>query len=474
MDFWRKLEASIRKRGSLLCVGLDPVRELVPAKYADIAEFGKAVIDATRDAACCYKPNIAFFEALGGEGLHALSEILAYIPNDIPVILDAKRGDIASTAAAYARAAFDVLGADAVTVNPYFGSDGVQPFMAYEDKGVFVLCKTSNPSAGEVQDWSHGGIPLYRHIADLASQWSGDREVGLVIGATYPEAIADIRAHAPDTWFLIPGVGAQGGELAAVLRSGLRADGMGVLVNASRSIIYAENPHDAAVNLAEEIRRERERVIGEMASRSRVPTIRDQEIDSLARGLYEARCVQFGDFTLHSGAHSPIYIDLRLLVSYPNLLMDVARAYARLLEPLRYDRIAAIPYAALPIGAAVSLHTGAPMIYPRREVKAYGTQRQIEGLYNPGEHVVLLDDLVTSGASKVTAMQPLLAEGLVVEDIIVLIDRQQGGTEDLTRQGYRVHAALTLRELLESLERQQLVSVEDASRVRTYIDAAQA
>ncbi|MHB9033679.1 MAG: orotate phosphoribosyltransferase [Anaerolineae bacterium] len=159
----------------------------------------------------------------------------------------------------------------------------------------------------------------------------------------------------------------------------------------------------------------------------------------------------------------------RLLVSYPKLLMEVARVYAELLAPLQYARIAAIPYAALPIGAAVSLYTGAPLIYPRREIKSYGTQRQIEGLYAAGERVVLLDDLVTSGASKVIALQPLLAEGLEVKDIIVLIDRQQGGTEDLSRQGFTVHAALTLHELIDALERQKLITSDVADSVRAYI-----
>jgi uridine monophosphate synthetase len=146
----------------------------------------------------------------------------------------------------------------------------------------------------------------------------------------------------------------------------------------------------------------------------------------------------------------------------------VARFYAELLAPLKYDRIAAIPYAALPIGAAVSLYTGAPLIYPRREVKSYGTQKLIEGEYTANERVVLLDDLVTSGASKVAALQPLLAEGLIIQDIIVLVDREQGGTEDLIRQGYTVHAALTLRELVAALERQNLITSEEARKVRLY------
>jgi len=159
MNFWDKLERSIRKRDSLLCVGLDPRPDRIPKRYVSVGDFNKAIIDATADQACIYKPNIAFYEALGEEGMRALRETLDYIPDDTPVLLDAKRSDIASTAAAYAKAAYEDLGVDALTVTPYLGRDGVDPFLAYEDRGVFLLCKTSNPSAGEIQDWTQGGQP---------------------------------------------------------------------------------------------------------------------------------------------------------------------------------------------------------------------------------------------------------------------------------------------------------------------------
>jgi orotidine 5'-phosphate decarboxylase subfamily 2 len=213
MDFWSKLAASVERHNSLLCVGLDPAVGRVPPAYADVAAFTRAIIDQTADLACVYKPNIAFYEALGPEGLEALRETLAHIPEGTPVILDAKRSDISSTAAAYARAAFEVWGVDALTVNPYLGWDGIEPFAAYGDRGLFVLCKTSNPSSGDIQDWTQQGRPLYRHVADLAAQWAGDGEIGLVVGATYPEVVADLRQVAPQAWFLVPGVGAQGGDL---------------------------------------------------------------------------------------------------------------------------------------------------------------------------------------------------------------------------------------------------------------------
>ena len=466
MDFWAKLTESATKRHSLLCVGLDPYPERMPARFGSVAAFLKHIIEVTADQACIYKPNIAFFEALGEEGMRALRQVIEHVPEDRPVLLDAKRNDISSTASAYARAVFDVLGVDALTVNPYLGYDGIAPFLAYEDRGVFVLCKTSNPSAGQVQDWSQGGAPLYRHIAELAGEWSGGREIGLVVGATYPEAIADIRARHERCWFLVPGVGAQGGDLQAALQAGLRADGLGMLINASRGILYAEDPREAAEALCEQINGVRSQTRAHKgADERRLPRVL-----ALARALHDAGCVQFGDFVLHSGAHSPVYVDLRRLVTYPEALARVAEAYGELLRQLTFDRIAAIPYAALPIGSAVILRTGQPMIYPRREAKAYGTRRQIEGVYAPGETAVVLDDLISSGGSKLEAIDVLEEAGLHVSDVVVLIDREQGGRRDLAARGYALHAVLTLREMVTALVNDGRLSAEEGIRVHRYLD----
>ncbi len=466
LSFWQRLTASITRRNSLVCVGLDPHPGRLPKGSATVRDLLYRVIDETADIACVYKPNIAFFEADGLDGLALLEDVLAHIPDDIPVILDAKRADISSTADAYVHAAFDWLGVDAVTVNPYLGADGVCPFLARRDRGVFVLCKTSNPSAGEIQDWEQGGVPLYRHVAERARTWAGDDQIGLVIGATYPEAIAEMRAASADTWFLIPGIGAQGGELDTVLRAGLRDDGMGVLINSSRGIVYADDPHGAAEELRTRIQAVREATRSGEGSTPELARLR-----RLARTVFEAGCVQFGDFVLHSGAHSPVYVDLRRLASHPTALQEAAHHYAALLCGLSYDRLAAIPYAGLPIGTAVSLLTGEPMIYPRREVKEYGTRRTIEGEYAEGERIVLIDDLISSGGSKLEALAPLLAAGLICTDVVVLINREQGGAEDLARHGYRLHAVATLRELVTALEADRLVSPQDAARVRDYLAA---
>lgn len=248
MTFREKLEAAAARNGSLLCVGLDPDPARLPVD--SVAEFNRAIVEATADLVCAYKPNVAFYEALGEEGYAALRETLAAIPPEIPTIGDAKRGDIGNTARAYARAAFDVLGFDAVTVNPYLGSDSLAPFIEREDRGVFVLCRTSNPGAADLQDLAiggdGGGRPLYEVVAELARGWNTRGNVGLVTGATYPEELRRVRELCPEMLLLVPGVGAQAGDLAAAVRAGLDARSGGILVNASRGVLYASTGQDFA------------------------------------------------------------------------------------------------------------------------------------------------------------------------------------------------------------------------------------
>jgi len=447
MGFVKKLKASVARNDSLLCVGLDPRPDRIPPSYDSVLAFNTAIIEATADLVCAYKPNYAFYEALGLEGLRTLAETIERIPTDIPVILDVKRSDIGPSAAAYARAAFEVWKADAVTVNPYLGWDGVQPFLEYEDRGVFLLCHTSNPSAPKVQTWRQHGVPLYEHIIDLAISQTQDERLGFVVGATYPSVLREIREKIPRSWLLVPGVGAQGGDLEVVLKAGLRLDGSGLIVNSSRGVIYASSPREAAQDLRRRINLVRE-------LRSLGSTKECEFAGDLIEALFDIGCVRFGDFVLRSGKRSPVYIDLRRLASYPRVLDQAVRMYIRLLRPLRFQRIAAIPYAALPIGTAVSLALDVPLIYPRKEAKRYGTRRGIEGEYAASDRVVLLDDLITEGGSKLEAIESLRREGLIVEDIVVLIDREGGGMEQLQAAGYRVHAAFTLSEMMRNIHAQ--------------------
>lgn len=480
--FFAKLEAAACRRNSLVCVGLDPVAEQLPARYrtgrgglaADLLAWNRSIIEQTAEFVCAYKPNSAFYEALGPAGMELLQRTLELIPPEVCVILDAKRGDIGSTAAAYAQACFANPRVDAVTASPYLGRDSLEPFFQQHERGVFVLCHTSNPGAADLQeleisDWRtldrEPNQPLYIHIARQAPKWSP--KVGLVVGATFPDAVARVRKAAPETWFLVPGVGAQRGDLEATVVAGLRADGLGIIVNASRGIGVAADHGVAAAELRDAINRVRERVSQRTPERAAV------SVPAVIAGLVELEAVKFGDFTLASGIHSPIYIDLRLLVSMPALLAQVAEQYATLLSGLPYDRIAGVPYAALPIATALSLCTGAPMIYPRKEVKAYGLGKEIEGGWQPGERVVIVEDLITSGGSTIATAERLRAAGLVVEHVIVLIDREQSGVEKLAAAGITAHSVYRLSEMLETLVGAGALARERADAVSAFIRQAQ-
>ena len=260
--FFSFLERRVDDCSSLLCVGLDPHVSLLPEPSAASAlHFCLRIVKQTSAYAAAFKPNAAFFEVFGPAGWTALKQVIEAIQEEsdrkgsmIPVILDAKRGDIASTAEAYAKSAFEELGADCITLNPYLGKDSIEPFLGYKERGAFLLCKTSNPGAGDLQDVSvNGGSPLYVHVAKLAQEWNTANNIGLVVGATQPDALARVRAAAPNLWFLSPGVGAQGGDLHQALEAGLRQDGSGMLINVSRSIAKAEKPGLAAAELRDEI-----------------------------------------------------------------------------------------------------------------------------------------------------------------------------------------------------------------------------
>ena len=245
MTFIDKLSAAWTTNNSLLCVGLDPDLERFPEAFKrqpdGIFEFCKEIIDATADLACSFKPQIAYFAALGAE--RQLEQICAYLrahyPH-IPLILDAKRGDIGATARQYAREAFDRYGADAVTVNPYMGSDSVEPYMEWSERGVIILCRTSNPGGSDLQFLQSEGKPLYQHVAGLvANKWNTNGQCALVVGATFPEELAQVRAIVGDMPLLVPGVGAQGGDVQATVTAGRTANGTGMMINSSRAILYA-------------------------------------------------------------------------------------------------------------------------------------------------------------------------------------------------------------------------------------------
>ncbi len=531
-NFFSRLECLALEKHSLLCVGLDPHPKDLPTPHAAAArDFCLRLIEATHETAIAFKPNAAFFEALGPAGWLALGEVINAVPDSIPVLLDAKRGDIASTAEAYARSVFERLGADAVTLNPYLGGDSLAPFTRDPEKGVFLLCKTSNPGAADLQDLplgQAGMATLYEYVAHLAAGWNEHGNLGLVVGATQLKALKRVRAAAPGLWFLAPGVGAQGADPSEALQAGLREDGLGMLVPVSRAIARSDDPAKAARELRDTFNRFRDpshvvrgtlhashgtshpspsvdrpstssdpalSEIGEIGTVEGSPSAQGSaseqdkhstsapapdtlhivhgtlhtELVSLADSLLHLGCVQFGEFTLKSGQRSPIYIDLRRLVADPGVLSQVAEAFASILHGLEFDCLAALPYAALPIGTAVSLLGGWPLVYPRKETKEYGTKAEVEGLFKEGQVAVVLDDLISTGGSKLEGIEKLTAVGLQVRDVVVLIDRQSRSADFMGEQGYRLHAVFHLPELLGYWEKARRVPAEQIERARAFL-----
>lgn len=251
MKFQTQLDTAMTSSNSLLCVGLDPVMDKLPQSVSgSFFEFNKQIIDATHDLVCAYKPNAAFYEALGSVGIEELKKTCLYIKNrysNIPIILDAKRGDIGSTNEGYASMAFHYLEVDAITLQPYLGYESLAPFFTHTNKGLIILCRTSNPGAGEYQDLVLNGEPLYARVAkQVVNQWNSKGNCLLVVGATYPEELEQIREIAGDMTFLVPGIGAQGGDIEQTVKAGINSKKRGMIISSSRSIIFASNGNDFA------------------------------------------------------------------------------------------------------------------------------------------------------------------------------------------------------------------------------------
>lgn len=273
--FIEQLQNVWDSNNSLVCVGLDPEIERFPAHVLDqpspIFQFNKAIIDATADLVCAYKPQFAHYAAYEAED--QLERTIDYIQTTypgIPVILDSKRGDVGNTAERYAIEAFERYHADAVTVNPYLGGDSLEPFLKYEDKGVIILCRTSNPGAGDLQDLEIGGRRLFHTVADLAARrWNTRGNCMLVVGATYPRELAEVREIVGDMPFLVPGVGAQGGDVAQAVQSGQSAAGAGLVISSSRGILYASSGENFALAAREATEKLRDQINAVRAARAR-------------------------------------------------------------------------------------------------------------------------------------------------------------------------------------------------------------
>lgn len=257
MKFTEKLEKIVDKNNSLLCVGLDIDKEKIP--NTNFFEFNKKIINDTKDLVCAYKINMAFYEVIGKEGYDLLEKTIQYIPKEITIILDGKRNDIGNTAKKYAESLFKTLNADAITINPYLGIDGIKPFLDYKDKCSFILCRTSNPSAKDFQDLQTPNGELYQIVADKIKEWNKKyRNCGMVVGATYPDELRTLRCMVgEDIPFLIPGIGKQGGDVEKTVKCGTNSNGKMAVINSSRGIIYSKNPRESTIKLRDEINKYR-------------------------------------------------------------------------------------------------------------------------------------------------------------------------------------------------------------------------
>jgi uridine monophosphate synthetase len=468
-EFFRRVEGRIKETGAYLCVGLDPRQEEMTADELDMLQYdptiglyqhGQRIFSATQHSACAWKINLAFYEAWGSAGWAALERLIPILSRAAPVLLDGKRGDIGTTASSYAKSALE-LGAHAVTVSPYLGKDSIKPFLEM-GLDVLMLIRTTNPSAEDVQGQPLS-FPMWKRVLEDAMTWSSPTQLGFVMAANDLVSLKKAREIAPNRWILSPGVGAQGADLQGVVYNGLSANGGKLIIPISRGITAAYDPQAAASGFVSEMR------VAAAQCRFTKPSTSLTLKERTANEFFDCGCVKFGQFKLKSGVISPIYLDLRMLVSHPSLLAQVAELYKETLKAVRFDVLAALPYAALPIGTAVSLSMNKPMIYPRREQKTYGTCSSIEGAYQPKNIAIIIDDVITRGDSKLEAISQLESAGLQINDVCVLIDRESGGTGFLQAHGKNLISIFKFSELIEAWHLSGRVSQEQYDMVKIFL-----
>jgi len=469
-NFFSKLNQSISKKESLLCVGLDPQFKINNEKdiLKNLLDFGKKIIEQTSCFAACFKPNIAFYEIYGPDGLTALKKTLELIPEDTPFILDAKRADIGNTAKAYARSIFNYYKADATTVNPYMGKEAITPFIEYENKGIFILARTTNPGSNVIQlinvvDNNLKQEQLYIHIAREVSKWS--KNIGLVVAGNDTEALKKIRDILTDIWILAPGIGVQGGTIENAIYNGIREDGSGILLNVSRGISQDSAPGEKANMIRKKINEARKSVKRSIIK----PSFKEIKKKQLVIKIINNGCFKTGNFKLKSGIISPFYIDLRLLISNADLLYETAKMYVEILKKIDFKRIAGIPFAGIPIATCCAQIMKSPMIFPRLEKKSHGLGNKIEGNYKEGEKVVLIDDLITTGKSKFEAIDILEACDLKVKDLVVLVERGNSCRKELAGRGVTLHSCLTIDDFIDISFNEGIITQSERQKIEKFI-----
>ena len=466
MSFFEKLADRIARNNSLLVVALDPNPEIMPRRaslpsnddldglVSFLGDWLQLVIAETADLVCAYKPTLGFYEALGIKGFQLLSEVLAAIPQNIPIILDAKHGDI-NTSTPLASLMFEQWQVDAVTLSPYAGQDHVAPFLVYPNKGVFILCHTSNPGAIPLQEYPTPDEPFYLQLVREAQTWGTPEQLFLEVGTAKTDVLAKIRAVAPERIILTRSIWLGDIDLNQILEAGLNQHGDGLLIPVPQGFLTQENLTEKVDDLRIQVEQTRHQFLQENLSCTLwmpdVCLLTQHPHQDLILQLYDIGCLLFGEYVQASGATFSYYIDLRRIISNPQIFHQVLNAYAEILKSLSFDRIAGIPYGSLPTATGLSLMLHHPMIYPRKEVKVHGTRRLIEGNFNPGEKVVVVDDILISGKSAMEGAEKLESVGLIVDDIVVFIDHEEGVKDRLKEKGYRAYSVLTISEITETL-----------------------
>lgn len=464
-----RLSRAISGQNSLLCVGLDPVYEKLPARFKtgdvaqDIFAYNRDVIDKTAPYAAAFKPQYKCYSAEGEAGVTALRLTCHYIKSrypSIPVILDAKYADIGHVLERCAHEAFELLGVDAVTAMPQPGRQALAPLISRPGKGCFMVVRTSNPGAAELQDIpTANGDPLYLEITrKIASAWNDTGSIGLVAPATDPAVLAAVRQVGSGLPILCPGVGAQGGDVEASIAAGLDQDGGGLLINVSRAIMEAPDPAEEARAWRDKMQQARGQVLMGGRRKTEGNTFRQPATNSLLLAqsvieMFKIGAIRFEPVTLKSGLVSPYYNNLRILTSYPDLLKEVAALMAETMRKagLKPDIVIGIAEAGIPLAVALSQQTGIPGGYARSSAKTHGTRRMVEGAWPEGAIALLVDDVVSDGASKLEVLGHLQEAGLQVHDIVVVVDRGQGGVRLMAQHGLNCHAVLTMDHALAIL-----------------------
>ncbi|MBW4631088.1 MAG: bifunctional orotidine-5'-phosphate decarboxylase/orotate phosphoribosyltransferase [Iphinoe sp. HA4291-MV1] len=479
MNFFDKLNQATLQNQSILFVGLDPNPEMMPASYksqniiSGLQNWLQFIISETVDKVCAYKPTLGFYEALGVPGLELLHTTLEAIPAQIPIILDAKHSDL-NTSTIFAQTVFTQWGVDAITLSPYIGQDHVAPFLVYPDKAVFILCCTSNPTAINLQQYPSIESPLYLQVVKESKNWGTPEQLGLEVGTTNPDVLARIRAVSPERIIMTRSIWADGNNLSKILAAGLNAYGDGLLIPVPLDMLTQECLSEQIQSLQAEVNQAKTEIIHDASSCSvwlpDVCFLEQHPQQDLILQLYDLGCIMFGDYVQASGNTFPYYVDLRTIISNPQVFNQVLNAYAEILKSLKFNRVAGIPYGSLPTATGLALRLNCPMIFPRKEVKAHGTRRLIEGEFYPGETVVVVDDILISGKSAMEGAEKLKSVGLNVNDIVVFIDHEQGVKNRLQENGYRGHSVLTMSEITETLYQAGRINQEQFSALSERSD----